>query len=413
MDALELAGFAVTGMGRSRAAARTSRHDDWIFRDIPSVSPDEWRGYLGGVTLVVNASGALQTGARDDVEAIHVAAVDRLVSALEGTSARLVQISAAGVSETASTEFFRSKARGDMLIAARAPDWVILRPALVLSPDAYGGTALLRAVAALPFCVPRVFPESTVQTVHVDDLAAAVVAAAQGRVTSGTVADLTEPQGQSFPELVVAVRRWLGFPPPSVTPSLPRTVLTVIGRCADLAGHFGWRSPLRTTALRALEDGVTGDPSAWTEAGGAPCRGLDGTLSSLPATRQERLHARMYLALPLAIATLSVFWLASGVIGLFRASDALAVLDGTALPRLAREVAVIGGGLADIALGAAILWRPWTRTAAIGMVLLSCLYLAGSLVLTPALWADPLGPMVKILPGVVLALIVALTLEDR
>lgn len=47
------------------------------------------------------------------------------------------------------------------------------------------------------------------------------------------------------------------------------------------------------------------------------------------------------------------------------------------------------------------------------MVALSAAYLAGSLVTAPDLWVDPLGPMLKVLPGMVLVLWVWLFLEDR
>lgn len=413
MRALAGAGFAVTGIGRShRAAMACDRDADWIIRDITAVTVFEWRELLEGVDVVVNAAGALQDGAGDHLDAIHVDAVTALVSAADALDLRIVQISAAGVSDHASTDFFRSKARGDARVAT-ARDWVILRPVLVLSPEAYGGTALLRAVAALPCIQPRVLPGARVQTVHVDDLADAVVHAARGFIPSGTIADLTEPQGQSFPDLVASIRRWQGFARPRFTPDLPGALLAAAGRVADGLGHLGWRSPLRTTALRALADGIHGDPDPWQNAGGRPCRSLDATLASLPATRQERLYARLYLALPLAIATLSLFWLLSGIVALIDLRGAIRVLSDRAVPSWLAGLVAAGGAVADIALGLAILCKPWTRTAALGMAALSVLYLAGGLVFAPDLWADPLGPMVKVLPGIMLALLVWLTTDER
>lgn len=66
-----------------------------------------------------------------------------------------------------------------------------------------------------------------------------------------------------------------------------------------------------------------------------------------------------------------------------------------------------------MALGLAILWRPWAKRAAVGMVGLSGGYLLGSVVVAPDLWADPLGPMVKVLPGMALAALVWLLMEER
>ncbi|MDR0809244.1 MAG: SDR family oxidoreductase [Gemmobacter sp.] len=386
MRALAAAGFAVTGIGRSRRTALASNPDAaWVIRDIPSIEVAEWRELLADADVVVNAAGALQDGARDDLEAIHVTALLRLVGAARNLALRIVQISAAGAAPGASTEFLRSKARGDAILAEGARNWVILRPVLVLSPEAYGGTALLRGVAGLPLILPRVLPEARAQTVHVDDLAAAAVAAARGEVPSGLIADLTEPDMQSLAELVDRIRHWLGLPAPRFRPTLPRAILHLIGWGADLLAHLGWRSPLRSTALQTLSDGVRGDPAAWQEAGGKPCRSLPAILESLPATRQERLFARFYFLLPLAIATLALFWCASGVITLIDPARAMMVLGERDIPPWIVTATVFGGALADILLGLAILCRRCARAAALGMIGLSAAYLLGSLALTPDL----------------------------
>lgn len=414
MRALAEAGFEVTGIGRSRRSAMAADPAAaWVIRDIPTITTVEWRGLLIGLDVVVNASGALQDGARDDLEAIHVTAVARLVEATAGTSLRIIQISAAGVSSSASTAFFRTKARGDEIVSSAAADWVILRPTLVLSPDAYGGTALLRAVAALPLILPRVLPEAQVQTVYIGDVAAAVVAAAKREVPSGAIADLTEREGRSFPDLVAAVRRWQGWATPVLSPAIPAFLIRVLGRGADLLGHLGWRSPLRTTALRALGDGIRGDPAIWEQAGGARCRSLEETLPFLPATRQERLFARAYLAVPLAIGTLSLFWCLSGLITLLDPARAVLVLTDRGVRPSVAGLTVIGGAIVDLLLGLAILRRPWTKHASVGMLMLSGAYMIGSLIVAPDLWTDPLGPMVKVLPGMTLAVLVWLLMEER
>lgn len=414
MRALAEAGFQVTGLGRSTTAALASDLSaTWIIRDIPAIDPAEWAKLLADVDVVVNAAGALQDGGRDDLDAIHVTTIRQLVAGAEHLPVRIVQISAAGVSAEAATAFYRSKAQGDAILAAQARDWVILRPTLVIAADAYGGTALLRAASALPGILPRVLPKARVQTVSVTDVAAAVVAAALGGVPSGTTADLTAPEVMSFPDLTATMRQWQGFAAPRWSPQVPGIILTLTGKVADGLGRLGWRSPLRSTALLALRDGIRGDPAAWLAAGGVACRPLAQTLAARPATRQDRAFARAYLVVPLAIGMLSVFWLASGLIAMLDVPAAMAVLQGAILPRWAIAAMVIGGAIADITLGALILWRPWAKRAALGMIGLSLAYLAGSVVTAPQLWLDPLGPMVKVLPGIALAATVWLLLEDR
>ena len=115
----------------------------------------------------------------------------------------------------------------------------------------------------------------------------------------------------------------------------------------------------------------------------------------------------------MAIGGLSLFWCLSGLITLMDPGRAMAVLTGRAVPAWIALSAVVGGALADIALGLAILWRGWVIRAALGMVGLSLVYLLGSLIAAPDLWADPLGPMVKVLPGLALAGLVAGLMEER
>ncbi len=411
---LSQAGLAVTGLGRDpRMARRVAPDADWIIRDLAALTVDEWRQLIADKDVVINASGALQNGARDTLAAIHETAIERLVEALEGTPTRLVQISAVGASRAAHLDFFRTKGNGDAIIQASSIDWVILRPALVVGRDAYGGTALLRAAAAVPFLSPRLFPDVDIQTVFLDDLIDAVVQAAKGDVPSRTLADIAEPEGRPLPETIAMIRRWLGFRRPVAILPIPRCIVSALAFVADRLGHLGWRSPLRSNALTALSEGIGGAPSAWQDAGGKRCRSLEETLAAIPATVQERWFSRLYLLFPLGLATLSLFWILSGLLGLIRHDEAKAVLTTRGVGDGLAAAFVLGGSIIDIALGLAILWRAWVRIACLGMVTVSTAYLIGGTIIAPDLWADPLGAFVKTLPATVLALFVAAIADER
>jgi hypothetical protein len=47
------------------------------------------------------------------------------------------------------------------------------------------------------------------------------------------------------------------------------------------------------------------------------------------------------------------------------------------------------------------------------MVGMTLVYLAAGSMVTPALWLDPLGPFVKVLPAMMLALVTMAVLEER
>lgn len=414
LRALKADGFVVVGVGRSmRTGLRCDPDIRWLEHQIPLTTTSEWVRDLAGADVVINASGALQDGARDSLREIHETAVIRLVEALSGSQVRFIQISAAGVSDTAGTEFMRSKMRGDRTVMGSDLDWVILRPALVIGPQAFGGTALLRAIAGIPEIGLRVFPNSPVQTVSVEDVAKAVVLAARGEVASNTVADLTETQPHRFQDVVEMIRRWQGFAEWRSYVTLPNILVKAIARLADGLGWLGWRSPLRSTALRVLEDGVTGNPQPWQTIAGVPCRALEETLASMPSTIQERWFARLFLLLPVGIATLSLFWITSGILGLADLEGVETILTNRGIDSPLSTTVISAAAAVDIVLGCAILLRSYARRAAFGMVAISAIYLAAATYLAPGLWSDPFGPVVKVFPSMALALFVAAILEER
>jgi hypothetical protein len=186
-----------------------------------------------------------------------------------------------------------------------------------------------------------------------------------------------------------------------------------VGWLADALGWLGWRSPLRSTALKVMREDVLGDPAPARAALGQGFAELDRTLASFPSTQQDRSQARLFLFLPLTIASLAILWIGSGLIGLARTDLAASLLiEGGLGERLAR-FAVLAGSVIDLILGAAILVRRTARPAALGMAAVTLAYMAGALLFRPDLWLDPLGPMLKALPVLALALVAWATLEER
>lgn len=409
-------GFRVSGLGRSRRTAlRTFPDLDWRIADLSRLStPEDWQPPLGDIDIVVNASGVLQDGAGDGVVAVQRDAMLALYRAAESLSLRrIVQVSAPDVTPSASTAFQRTKAEADATLGASSIDHVILRPGLVLGREAYGGTALLRLLAALPGVVVLTLGDRPVRTVALEDVARAARMAVDGTLPSGTAIDLVSPEETTLREIVLALRAWLGLPPPLAVIDLPAGIGRISARIGDLLGYLGWRSPLRSTAMRILADGVGGDPADWRRVAGHDLGTVATSLAAMPATAADLMAARAALALPLAIKMLALFWLASGIIGLADTGGAAQVLSGSALPAGWHVPAVVTGSLVDIGLGLAIVVRRLVRPACLGMIVTSLSYLAGASILVPDLWADPLGSLVKVVPAIALAAVVALLAGGR
>ena len=409
-------GHAIVGVGREVSAARRSFPDvQWIAADVARLdTPAAWRPLLANIDAVVNCVGVLQDGARDDTRAIHVTATCALFDACaQAGIRRVVHVSAMGAAPAGPTAFSRTKAEADAHLATLDLDWVILRPALVISPIAYGGTAMLRGLAGVPLLTPVIAPDARIQVVSARDVAETVAFAlgpdAPGRVTW----ELAHPQTHRLADIVVAMRRWLGWPPRPVV-AVPGAVARLVTFAADALGWLGWRSPARSTAVAQLAAGVVGEPSSWIAATGIKPQSLQDILAANPAGVQERWFARLYLLKPVAIATLALFWFATGMIALGpgRASS-LAHLHAAGVHAPLDQIILIGGAIFDIVLGLLLLVRRAARAVLITMLTVTPFYVLTGTLLAPELWADPLGPLTKIGPLMIATLFTLAVLDER
>ncbi|TPM41622.1 SDR family oxidoreductase [Mesorhizobium sp. B2-3-4] len=408
-------GHLVTGLGRDVGEAGRRRPSvRWIAADMSKMlAAEDWLPLVTGMDAVVNAAGALQDGPRDRLDAVHRGSVVALVAACERTDVRrFAQISAIGADLASANPFFSSKAQGDKAVTGSSLDWTILRPGLVLAPAAYGGTALLRALAAFPGFIPAVMPHQPIQTVSVADVAEAVSRAVAGSLPPRLAADLVEANARPLADVLLALRAWLGLPPARVVP-MPAILGRLAGAGADMLGMLGWRSPLRSAALAAVARGVTGNATAWNQVCDRPLQPLEATLADMPANVQERWFARLWLAKPVIFACLSLFWLVSGIIGLIRQEAAADVLVSHDVSAGFAHISILAGSLADILVGVAVVIRSLARRALLAMIAITLSYLVAATLLVPGLWLDPLGAMVKTIPALCLVLVALAVLDER
>jgi uncharacterized protein YbjT (DUF2867 family) len=409
-------GHEVIGAGRHIGdAARRFPFARWRVADFGDlVTAEAWKPLIADVDAVVNCVGVLQDGMRDSVRRVQL---DATAALFEGCAAagvsRVIHVSAIGADAAATTEFARTKAAADKRLAALDLDWAILRPGLVIAPQAYGGTALLRALAAFPLLVPVVHAESRIQVVNVDDIVRTVVRCLAPEAPRRVCWDLAHEQALTLAEIVAALRQWLGFAPARIV-SVPAVLGRLAARLADAIGWLGWRSPMRTTALAQLGTGVVGNPAPWIAALGRPPASLVDILAAHPAGVQERWFARLYLLKPIAIVGLALFWIATGLItlGPSRAAAA-AIFTGVGVSPTAAVALAVAGAVVDIIVGTAVMFRTAARAAVIGMLMVTAFYVFAATLLMPGLWLDPLGPLVKALPVALACLFTLAILDER
>lgn len=369
-------------------------------------SATDWLPRLVGIDAVVNCAGVLTGGRNQSIEAIHTAGPIALFEACAASGLRrVIQVSA--ISAGADTAYARTKSRADGHLAGLDLDWVVLRPSLVVGRGAYGGTALFRALAALPWFVP--VPGSGAQLfqpITMDDLMATILRLLEEPTIARRVVDPVGPEPMRLDDLILLLRRWLGMRPAPLL-RLPVALLRPVAWLGERLGG----GPVTTTALDQLAYGNAAPVSPFTAATGIVPRPLAAWLAENPASQQDRWHARLYFLRPLLGGSLGLLWIVSGLVGLAVPADRMMAatgLDGPAATMLA-----LAGCVLDLGLGLLVLrrWRPGLL-AALQLALVAGYTLLLSATL-PGLWLDPFGPLLKNLPILVAILAWAALEQER
>ena len=275
-----------------------------------------WESLLSNVDGVVNAAGVLQPGRAAEAWAVHCEAPDALYAACEQLGIRrIVHLSAVGIEE-GQTLYARSKRAGDEALMARDLDWTVLRPVVVIGEGSYGGSSLLRAMAAVPFRTPVIGDGKTaVDTIHAEDLAAGIVELLRTGNGPRAVLEPAGPDRLALRDLVAAYRKWMGLPPRPFF-RVPFPVAALVARVGDRASL----QPVNSTAYTQFRTRLTGDGKPFERASGIRLRGLREILAARPGGTQDLWHARLFLLRPVIRLVLALVWAVTGAAGLWAAT---------------------------------------------------------------------------------------------
>ena len=378
----------------------------------PATPAERWAELLRGADALVNCAGTLQDAPGESTSGVHAEGLDTVFAACETVGLRrVVHLSALGV-ERQSTPFSRSKLAGDERLMRRDLDWVILRPSVVVGRAAYGGSALLRGLASLPL-LPVMPDTAPLRLVHLDDVVDSIIHVLRPDARTRIVLELVGPRAWSFAEAIALFRAWLGWQPARRI-DVPRWAAALVYRLGDAISWLGWRPPIRSTTRIEMAFAAAGDPAAWTAQTGIVPRDIAHALAREPASVQERWFARLYVLKPLVFAIFGLFWLSTAIVSFGPGWDiGLGLLSENKVPEPIAAFAIVAGASADIAIGLAILYRPTTRYGLWAALAISLAYMIAGTLLVPRLWRDPLGPLLKIWPVVLLNLVALAIREDR
>lgn len=207
-------------------------------------------------TGVINCAGIIREARGGQTfKRLHIGATDTLVRAAEMNSvSRLVQLSAAGVSDEGICEYQRSKFAGEQIVRASTLDWTILRPSLIHGPTSEyirmaGAMAqgkaqpfvLLpyfvrtRTVMSVPGGAGR-WEEPVIAPVFVGDVARCAVESVTNESAVGEIVHLCGPQTLYWYQMLTVIR--------DTVPHAHRK-MPIIGIPADIAA-------IKATAMKYL-----------------------------------------------------------------------------------------------------------------------------------------------------------------
>ena len=198
---------------RSEKTLPTDHPSDWRLIRGDLTESGAWRSELQGVDTVVHL--AAQTGKASKASHLRVnrdATADLLAAAKAAGARRFLFVSsiAAGFADQRHYHYARAKAEAEKLVETSGLDRLILRPTMIFGPGSPAQANLLR-LALLP--IPVLFGAGApIQPIHVDDLAAAIVAALGVPSWPSGPVELGGPEIVQQEELIRRFRRAAGKP---------------------------------------------------------------------------------------------------------------------------------------------------------------------------------------------------------
>lgn len=160
---------------------------------------------IRGAAIVINLVGIGHESGKQRFRAVHAMGAKNIAEAAKALKvAELVHVSALGADPQSASGYALSKALGETEVLGAYPSAVVIRPSIAFGPgdgffNRYG--MLARMLPVLPVIGAR----TRFQPIYVGDIAAAIVAAAEGQVKGGRIYELGGPEIATHKELVARV----------------------------------------------------------------------------------------------------------------------------------------------------------------------------------------------------------------
>ncbi|WON74612.1 SDR family oxidoreductase [Nitrosospira sp. Is2] len=370
--------------------------------------PDVWQRRLAGIDVTINAVGILREHGAQTFEALHDRAPRALFAASAAAGVKVVQISALGADERASSRYHLSKKAADDALLASSKKAVVVQPSLVYGP---GGTSarVFNMMASLPLIPLPGAGDQAIQPIHIDDLIRAVVRLVETERYLGQRVPLVGPEPVTLQRYLDELRHSMGLGPGKFM-HIPAALVDISAQI----GQWSGKGMLDLDTWRMLQRGNTADPGATRNLLGRAPKPVSEFTSPWSA-RESRTSALMeWLELVLRV-SLAAVWLVAGVVsmGVYPVEDSYAMLARVGITGSSlAPIALYGAAALDFAFGLGTLFLRRRKFLWIAQATLIGLYTVTITFYLPEFWLHPFGPLIKNLP-ILAAILVLYELEKR
>lgn len=228
------------------------------------LEPASWVRVVQEHDVVINSIGIIREQRRARFAAVHTAAPLALfAAAAEGGVRKIVQISALGADEHASSRYHRSKQVADRRLTELGVPYVVLRPSIVYGPGDHS-MRLFARLAALPITPVPGDGQYQLQPVHVNDLVQAVVASVEQADLRDLIVDVGGAEALTFAALLDTLAREQDKQRGTCILPIPWLLMRLVAALTDILGV----GPITGEELGMLRRGNTADIAPFVAAFG-------------------------------------------------------------------------------------------------------------------------------------------------
>mgnify|MGYP003551528038 FL=1 len=363
---------------------------------------DDLEQNLLGIDVVINSVGILRENDAQSFSTLHQLGPQTLFSFCAAAGIRIIQISALGADENATTSYHRSKKAADDFLLSLTHDAVIVQPSLVYGTG--GASAkLFNLIASLPVIPLPGNGNQTIQPIHIADLTSAIVTLVNQKEFHGQRVHLVGPTPLTLHEYFRELRRMLEFGPGRFI-HIPLPLVELGARIGTTLPH----ALLDLDTWKMLKRGNTSNSSDTIKLLKHEPRAVRNFASSAEEAKNFRISALLSWLMLIIRLSLATVWLIAGIVslGIYPIEESYELLERVGITGIFATWTLYSAATMDICFGLATLFLKQRQTLWIAQAMLIIVYTLVITIYLPEFWLHPFGPLVKNLP--ILALILVL-----